>query len=136
MVVSKHSLARGVHTLAEFVSLTGKHELEQLGHRLRILLDLPLRIRVQDRKTGVDVPLIGVDAQRDVHLNVLDTTNVARAVPWELIVGEPSSAHTKEGGMGHSLCVGCDAIVLLGSEIDVLGLEAGHDILHESKVGI
>jgi hypothetical protein len=38
--------------------------------------------------------------------------------------------------MRNSLRVCCDTIVLFCCEIDMLGSEAGHDVLHESKVGV
>jgi hypothetical protein len=38
--------------------------------------------------------------------------------------------------MGDSLCVCCDTVVLLGSEVDVLGPKTGHDVLDESEVGV
>jgi len=125
-----------MHTFTELVPLPCEHELEQLGHRFGILLNLLLRVWVEDRKTCIDVPLIRVDAEGNVHLDVLNTTDVTRAVPRELVVREPCTAHAEESGMSNSLCVRCNAIMLLGGKIDVLGPEAGHNILHERKVSI
>lgn len=82
------------------------------------------------------MPLVRVDAKCDVLLHVLDATHVAIGLPRELIVRRPSSAHAEKGGMRDSLCVCRDAVVLHGSEVDVLRTETRHDFLHEVEVGI
>ena len=38
--------------------------------------------------------------------------------------------------MGDGLRVGSDAVVLLAGEVDVLGLQAGEDVLDECEVGV
>jgi hypothetical protein len=99
--------------VAQFVAVARKHEFEELGDRLGVLFDLGLSSRIEDGEAGVDVPFVGEDAQRDVHLDVLDAADVARDFPGELLVGCPSGAHAQEGGVGDGLRVGCYAVVLL-----------------------
>jgi hypothetical protein len=135
-IISKHSFARGVYPVPQLVPLSGEHQLEQLGDRLGILLDLFLRVGVKDGETGVDVPFVCVDAKRYVLFNVLDATDIAGCLPWKLIIRRPSSAHAKEGGVCDSLCVCCYAVVLLACEVDVLRSETGHDVLDKGEIGV
>jgi hypothetical protein len=107
----------------QFLSVAAKHQLEQLRDGLGILLNLFLRVGVEDGQTGVDVPLGGVDSERDVDLDVLDAPDVTSRLPRELVVCVPGSAHAEEGGVGHSLGVCCDAVVLFAREVDMRGLE-------------
>jgi hypothetical protein len=76
-VFTKDSFTRSMDPFAQLVPLSGEHELEQLCDRLGILLDLPFRIWVENSEACIDVPLVGVDAQGNVHLDVLNTADVA-----------------------------------------------------------
>jgi hypothetical protein len=118
----------------ELFTISGEHELEELSDGLGILLDLFLCVGVQDGKAGIHVPLVRVDAEGDVLLDVFDATDVAARFPWELVVGGPCGAHAEEGGMRDGLCVRRDAVVLLGGEVDVLRSKTGHDILDKREV--
>lgn len=81
------------------------------------------------------MPLIAIDAQRDIDLDVLDAPQVPRYLPGELGVGGPRGAHGEEGRVRHRLRVGCYAVVLFGGQDDGLGGEGGEDALHEGKAG-
>lgn len=116
----------------ELLFVAAQHELEELRHAGRVLLDLLLRARVEDCQPGVDVPLVAVDAQRDVDLDVLDAADVPRRLPGELVVRLPGRAHAQEGGMRDGLSVRRDDVVLLRAQIDHLGAEAGEDLLDGS----
>lgn len=131
---AKYGFPRCVHAPRQLRPVPREHQLEQLRHGLGVLLDLLAGVGVEDGEAGIDVPFVGVDAQGDVDLDVLDATNVAGRFPWELVVGGPRGAHAEEGGVGHGLGVGGDAVVLLACEVDVLGLQAREDVLHEGKV--
>jgi hypothetical protein len=48
----------------------------------------------------------------------------------------PGLAHGQEGRVRHGLGVGCDAVVLAGREIDVLGVEASEDGFDFGKGGV
>lgn len=122
---SKDLLPRREEAVAETGQVALEHELVQVGHAAGVLRDLLPRLRVQDRQTGVDVPLGRVDPDGQVDLDVLDAADVAAHHPGELAVRVPGLAHRQEGGMGHSLRVRGDAVVLLGAEVDKVGLEAG-----------
>lgn len=136
MGAAKHRISSRIHPLAQLPFIARQEQLEQLGHGLGVLFNLLLGVWVQDGKTCVHVPLVGVDAKRDVDLDVLDAANVARRLPRELVVGGPRGAHAEEGRMGDGLRVGSDAVVLLAGKVDVLGLEAGENGLDEGEVGV
>jgi hypothetical protein len=125
-----------MYSLPQLFAIPSKHELEELSDRLRILLDLLLRIGIHDSQSRVYVPLVRVYAEGDVLLDVLDATDVASGLPRKLVVRRPGCAHAEEGGMSDSLSVRRDAIVLVGGEVDVLGLEARHYSLNKGEVGI
>lgn len=118
----------------ELFAVSGEHELEEFGDGFCILLDLLLCVGVHNGETGVYVPLVRVYAEGDVLLDILNAPDIAARFPRELIVRRPSCAHTEEGGMGDSLRICCDAVVLLGGEVDVLRSEAGHYTLDEVEV--
>ncbi len=107
--------------LPQLVSVAGEHELEELRDGLGVLLDLLLGVWVQDGEAGVDVPFVGVDAQGDVDLDVLDAADVARVFPRELLVRLPRGAHAEECGVRDGLRVCRDTVVLFAGEIDMLG---------------
>lgn len=136
VILAKHRFPTGMHTLAQLLPLPRKHQLKQFRDRLGVLLNLLFRIGIEDRQTSVDVPFIRVDAQRDVHFDILDAADVARAVPGELVVGEPGAAHAEEGSVRHGLRVGGDAVVLLRGQVDMLGAQAGHDGFNKGEVGV
>lgn len=119
---AKHRVPGCVHAGAQLGAVASQHQLEQLRHRLGVLLNLLLSVGVQDRQAGVDVPFVGIDAQGDVNLDVLDAADVARRFPWELVVGGPGGAHAEEGGVRDGLGVGGDAVVLFAGQVDMLGL--------------
>lgn len=121
---AKDVVAGPLDALSELKALALEHQLEQLGDRGRILADLDLGGRVEDGQAGVHVPLVAVDAQRHVDLDVLDAARPALLLPGELVVGSPGRAHAQECGMGHGLGVGRDAVMLLGCQVHELGLEA------------
>lgn len=125
LALAKHVRARRAHTGRERLLAARQHELEELCDGLCVLCDLHARGRVEDGQAGVDVRLVGKDAQRQVRLHILDAARVARHLPWVLVVGVPCHAHAKEGGVGDGLCVGGDAVVRGGGETDGLGVEAG-----------
>jgi hypothetical protein len=100
------------------------------------LLDLFLRVGIEDGEAGVDVPLVCVDAKRYVLFNVLDAADVAGCFPWKLVIRRPSSAHAKEGGVCDSLRICCYAVMLFACKVDVLRSETGHDVLNEGEVGV
>ena len=133
---AKDSLARSVHAAGQLVAVAGEHQLEQVRDRLGVLLDLLLGGRVEDGEAGVDVPLVCVDAQRDVHLYVFNAANVAGRFPGELVICGPRGAHAEEGGVRHGLRVGRDAVVLLAREVHVLGAQARQDVFDKGKVGV
>lgn len=108
-----------------------EHQFVQLRHRLCILSNLLLRRRVENGQARIHVPLVRIDAEGDVDLHVLDTTNVSSDLPWELIVGLPSCAHAEEGSVCNRLRVRCDAVMRFSSEIDVLGSETREDALNK-----
>lgn len=95
-VFGEDSCTRGLDTLCQLFPMTAQHQLEQLGYRLGILLDLLLSRRIEDCETSVDVPFVGIDTKRDIDLNVLDTSDVARDLPGKLLVSRPCSAHAVE----------------------------------------
>lgn len=117
--------------LGQLLPVTTKHELEQLGDTLCVLANLAPSTWVEDRKTRIDMPLVTVDAKGDVHLHVLDAADVAWYFPRELLVCFPRTAHGQESGVGDCLRVGSYAVVHLGGEVDMFGLEAAEDALHK-----
>ena len=121
---AKHSVPRRIHAPAQLVPVASQHQLEQLRHRLGVLLDLLLGVRVQDGEAGVYVPFVRIDAQGDVDFDVLDAADVAGRFPRKLVVGGPGGAHAQEGGVCDGLRVGRDAVVLFARQVHVLGLQA------------
>jgi hypothetical protein len=120
-----------VDTLSQLLPVPAEHELEQLRHALSVLSNLASSAGIEDGKTSVDVPLVAVDAKGEVHLHVLDAANVSWHLPGELLVGCPCGAHGEESSVGDSLCVRSDAIVHVGGEVYMLGLEAAEDALNK-----
>lgn len=47
--------------------------------------------------------------------------------PGKLVISAPGCAHAEEGGVGHGLGVGRDAVVVKGGEVYLGGLKAGED---------
>ena len=90
---AKDELAGGPDPGFEGGAVAGEHEFEELGYRGGVLEDLLPRGRVEYREAGVDVPFVGVDAQGDVDLDVLDAAGPTRDFPGELAVGMPGGAH-------------------------------------------
>ena len=113
--------------------MAAKHQLEQLGNRFGILPDLSLGPSIQNRKTSIDMPFVRVDTKHNIALYVLNTADIAVDLPRELIVGEPCGAHTQESGMSDSLCVRCNSIMLLGSQIHDVRIEARENFFNQSK---
>lgn len=103
--------------------MPANHELVQLSHGLGVLTDLFFRGWVKDGEAGVDVPFVGVDPERDVHLDVLDASYPSSDLPWKLVVRSPCGSHTQEGSMGDSLRIRRDVVVHLAGEVDVAGSE-------------
>ena len=98
--------------------MAAKHQLEELSDRFSILANLSLGPSVQNCKTSIDMPFIGVDTKHNIAFYVLDTADIAVDFPRKLIIGEPCGAHAQERGMSDSLCVRCDSVVLLSTQID------------------
>lgn len=134
-VVAKHLFLRGEDASAEGGGVAFEHELVEVRDGAGELGDLLAGLGVEDREAGVDVPLLGVDAQHNVDLDVLYAADVARHFPGELGVCVPGFAHGEEGGVGDGLGVGGDAVVLEGREVDVLGAEDGEDGLDSCDGG-
>ncbi len=65
------------------------------------------------------MPLLGVDAKREVDFDILNATNVTGYFPGELLVGMPGFAHTQECRMGYGLRVGSDTVMLCSREVDM-----------------
>lgn len=84
VVGAEHLLLGLQHARAELGAVAAQHQREELRHRLGVLVDLLAGLGVQDREPGVHVPLLAVDAHREVDLDVLDPAHVARALPGEL----------------------------------------------------
>jgi hypothetical protein len=80
------------------------------------------------------VPFLGVDAQGEVDLDVLDAADVAGDFPGKLLVRVPGFAHREESRVSHGLGVGGDAVVFTSGEVVVFGAEAGEDMLDFFKV--
>jgi hypothetical protein len=120
-------LLGGVDAGAQLGPPALEHEGVEVGGGARELGDLLVGFGVEDGEAGVDVPLLGVDAEHEVDLYVFDAADVARPLPRELGGGVPGLAHGEEGGVGHGLGVGRDAVVLARAEVDVLGAEAAED---------
>lgn len=133
---AKDLFLRCVDSLSEFVCSTLQHEVVQLRGALGELIDLSMRLGVQDGEAGIDVPFLGVDAQHEVDLDILDPADVAGAFPGELLVGVPCLAHGEEGGVGDGLGVGRDTVMFLGGEIDNFGVQAAEDGFHLGEGGV
>ena len=110
-----------------------EHELVEVGDAAGVLGDLLPGLGVEDGEAGVDVPLLAVDAEHGVDLDVLDAADVAAELPGELGVCVPGLAHAEEGGVGDGLGVGGDAVVLQGREVDEARAEAGEHRLDPAK---
>ena len=113
--------------------MAAKHQLEELGNRFGILPDLSFGPSIQNGKTSVDMPFVGVDTKHNIAFYVLNTANVAVDLPRKLIVGEPCGAHTQESGMSDSLRIRCNSVMLLGSQIDDVRIEARENVFDQSK---
>lgn len=111
--------------------MSSDHEFVQLSYGLGVLADLLLGCRVQDSKASVHVPFVGVDAQSDIDLNVLNTTHPSSMLPRELLVGLPCGSHTQEGCVSDSLCIRSNAVVHLAGEVDMCRSEAGEDVVNK-----
>ena len=59
----KNPLTDLINPLPKSPSLPNQHKLKQLRNALRKLVDLRARCGVKDSEAGVDMPLVGVDAQ-------------------------------------------------------------------------
>jgi len=125
LLLLEHGPARRRDPAREAGAIAAQHELEQLGHARGVLADLRAGLGVQDGEAGVDVPLVAVDAQRHVDLDVLDPARVPRHLPRELPVVRPRGAHAQEGGVRHRLRVRRDLVVPRRRQVHVLRLEAG-----------
>ena len=119
----EHSPSGGFDPLLQRLTMTPEHQLEQFGDGLRVLADLFLRGWVEDSKTGIDVPFVGVDPESDVYLDVLNAAYVTVDFPGKLVVCVPGGAHAEKGGVCDGLRVCCDPVVCLRCEVDVLGAE-------------
>lgn len=123
-----------MYAVPQLLPVPSEHELEQLSHRLRILLDLLLRIRIHDCQPGIHMPLVRVNPQRDVHLHVLNATHIPITFPRKLIIRRPCSAHAEKRCVCNGLRVGGDAVVLHGSEVHVLGAQTRHGVFDKGEV--
>ena len=121
----------------ELVAATLQHEVEQLGGGLGELGDLLVGFRVEDGEASIDVPLLSVDAEHEVDLDVFDAADITGSLPGELLGRVPGLAHAEESSVGDGLGIGRDAVVFLGAQVDNLGLEAGEYLfdLGERLVG-
>lgn len=117
-----------MHPALELLPMPPNHEFVQFGNRFGVLADLLLGCRVEDGEPSINVPFVGVDAQGDVHLYVLNTAYPPGKLPWELLVGLPCGSHTQEGCVSDSLGICGDAVVVLAGEVDMRGSEAGEDL--------
>lgn len=136
VLAAEDALAGAVHAGAQAGCVPLQHQLVQLRRAARVLRDLLAGLGVEDREPRVDVPPGAVDAHRQVDLDVLDPADVAGAFPRELLHRVPGFPHREEGGVGHGLGVGGDAVVLERAEVDVLGVEAAEDRLDLAERGI
>lgn len=132
----EHGGACCLDSSRQLMAVSFQHQLEKLGDRLCVLLDLLFRGRIEDGEPGVDMPLIRVDSQRQVYLDVFNASEVSAYHPRELFVGGPCCAHAnvcedvwrrerssyspEEGRMCDRLSISCDAIMCFGGEINVL----------------
>lgn len=119
----------GVNAGAELVGAALQHEVEQLGGGLGELGDLLVGFGVEDGEAGVDVPLLGVDAEHEVDLDVFDAADITGSLPGELLGCVPGLAHAEESSVGDGLGIGRDAVMFLGTQVDNLGVEAGEYML-------
>lgn len=93
VAAAKDLVARAVYTLPQALEVALEHQLVQVRHGPGVLRDLLAGLGVQDRQAGVHMPLLAVDAQHDVHLDVFNAADVPAEFPWELTVGVPCLAH-------------------------------------------
>lgn len=121
LLLPKDRLSRRPDPLLKFVPMSAQHQFEQFCHRFRVLLDLHLGRRVEDRQAGVDMPLARVYPQHQIGLDVLDAAHVPMMLPRELVVRTPGRTHAQEGRVGHGLRVCGDLVVFQGREIDLRG---------------
>lgn len=129
VLLAENLLLGRVHAPPQLVVLALEHQLVQLRRAARVLRDLLARLRVQDRQPRVHVPVLRVDAQRQVDLCVLDPAHVPRPLPRELLHRVPRLAHRQERHVRHRLRVRRDAVVLARRQVHVLGVEAPEDSL-------
>lgn len=125
--IAKDRLSRTLNAIPQLLLMTSQHQLEQISDRLSILLNLSLGSWVQDSQTSINMPLVRIDAQRDVDLDILNPTHIPRHLPRKLIVRRPRSAHGQESRMRHRLRISCNAIMSFGSQLDMLALKARQD---------
>lgn len=119
----------GVDAGAELVGAALQHQVEQLGGGLGELGDLLVGFGVEDGEAGVDVPLLGVDAEHQVDLDVFDATDVTGSFPGEMVRCVPGLAHAEESSVGDGLGIGRDTVMFLGTQVDNLRVEAGQYVL-------
>lgn len=127
---AKDALLGRVDAGAQLVPFALEHELVQLCRALGVLLNLLAGFGVKDGQAGVDVPLLAVDSQHNVDLDVLDAANVAGRLPRVLLHAVPGLAHGEKGRVSDGLRVGCDMVVLLGRQVDMSALKASQDSLN------
>ena len=82
------------------------------------------------------MPLVGVDAEGDVDLDVFDAAAPAGYFPGELGVGRPGGAHAEEGSVRDGLRVRRDAVVFFGREVHEFGFEAREHAGNEGEGGV
>lgn len=120
----------GVHAGAELVAMTLQHKLEQLGGGLGELSNLLVCFGVEDGEAGVDVPLLGIDAEHEVDLDVFDAADITGSLPGELLGSMPGLAHAEKSGVGNGLGIGRDAVMFIGTQVDNLGVKAREYVLN------
>ena len=93
--VAKHGLACPFHAFSQLprafpfpfpsfpfrLRTALQHELKELRGALRVLVDLYARAGVEDGEAGVDVPLVGVDAEGEVYFCCFDAADVEAVFP-------------------------------------------------------
>lgn len=116
-------VAGGVDAGPEAFEVALEHEFVEVCYASRILCDLLPRLGVKNCQAGVDMPLLTVDAQHQIDLDILNPTHITGKFPGELSVRMPRLAHGEKGSVGDGLGISRDAIVLEGRQVDKLGAE-------------